>query len=88
MLIEKFFRRLYVWHIMFLERSRNYFLYKNKKIKRIQYELKKMYLKSTEDFGREEFYQSYPYLFYGQRPTLSRIKIYGLDKFLTKDKKY
>ena len=71
--------------LIFIERIKNFAYYKNKKISRIEYELKKYYLKSARRYSSINFYQSYPPLVIrGARPTLSRYLIYGLDDYLNK----
>jgi 2-polyprenyl-3-methyl-5-hydroxy-6-metoxy-1,4-benzoquinol methylase len=59
--------------------------FKNGVITFAEYKLKKEFLKTTQQFGVTEFYQSYPPLnFPGTRNTLSRVKTYNLKKYVNK----
>lgn len=74
-------------NLIFIEKIKNKIFYKNKKISKIEYELKKQYLTSIMPYSSVEFYQSYPPLkIKGARPTLSRFLIYGIEKYLNKKK--
>lgn len=80
---ENFAKRI----IITIEKSKNRIFYKTGKISKIEYELKKQYLKNIQLYSSVEFYQSYPPLrIRGRRPSLSRFLIYGLEKHLTKNK--
>ena len=71
--------------LIFIERIKNRAFYNRGKISRIEYELKKFYLKNVRRYSSINFYQSYPPLVIrGARPTLSRYLIYGLDDYLNK----
>ncbi|MFW6008538.1 MAG: methyltransferase domain-containing protein [archaeon] len=64
----------------------NYVNYKNKRITKFEYDLKKRFLKKTQQFGVTEFYQSYPPLYFpGTRNTLCRFQIYNLKNKLNKN---
>ncbi len=63
----------------------NTILHKRDLISDIEYEMRKIFLKNSQQFGGRFFYQSYPPLdIRGERSTLNRYKIYELDKFLNK----
>lgn len=71
--------------MIFIERQKNKIFYKRKKISKIEYELKKYYLKKARGYSSLNFYQSYPPLrVRGARPTLSRFLIYDLEQYLNK----
>ena len=73
--------------MIFIEQGKNRVFYKNKQISKIEYDLKKYYLKQIRPYSSINFYQSYPPLsIRGARPTLSRYLIYDLEKHLGKDK--
>ena len=73
--------------MIFIEQGKNRVFYKNKQISKIEYDLKKYYLKQIRPYSSINFYQSYPPLsIRGARPTLSRYLIYDLEKYLGKDK--
>jgi len=55
-------------------------------ITKIEHELRKEFLSKIQDFGTDDFYQSYPPLHIpGKRNSLCRYSIYGLDKKLSKN---
>lgn len=66
----------------------NKLLYRNKKISKIEYDMRNAFLKHTHQFGVYDFYQSYPPLkISGIRNTLSRFKVYKLkDKLNSHDR--
>lgn len=60
---------------------------KNYSKEEIKNSLLKEFQKKHQEFGRGDFYQSFPMLdIKGQRPTDIRIKEYGINDYLTKDK--
>lgn len=74
-------------HHNFIARVRNWVEYKQKRISRFEYELRKKYLACKNSNSMGEFYQSYPPLHIrGMRPTMSRFKLYKMKKHLSKNK--
>ena len=60
--------------------------YRNGKSTLIEYELRKLFLNSPEQFGVNDFYQNYPPLkISGKRCSLCRFKIYNMEENLNKD---
>lgn len=63
-------------------------LYKKGYIPELEFRLRKEFLKETEHFGTDDFYQSYPPLkISGKRNTLCRYKMYGLSEKLNKEQR-
>ncbi len=71
----------------YLERLNNYILFRSGSIKSFEYEVRKIFLKKSQSFGRfNQLYQTHPKIeLKGQRPTISRFIVYGLENYLTKD---
>lgn len=70
---------IYLRLSIFKSKRRNLNLFRTNKISKIEYELRKDFLKKTEQFGTTDFYQNYPPLkMSGSRNTISRLKTYNL----------
>ena len=83
----RFITKLGRRHHNFVARVRNWVEYKQERVSNFEYELRKKYLKCKNSNSMGEFYQSYPPLHIrGMRPTLSRFKLYGIEKHLGTEK--
>ena len=61
-------------------------MYKRGLISEIEYELRNEFLDEVEQFGTDDFYQNYPPLkISGKRNSISRFKVYGMDRMLKKN---
>jgi SAM-dependent methyltransferase len=71
---------------VFLAYRKNRKAYKNKLIPKFEYELRKQFLDSVEQFGKTDFYQNYPPLkISGLRSSICRFNTYKLEKYLSKE---
>ena len=69
--------------LIFIEKQKAKYEFKNKQISSIEFQLKNDYLREVRPYSSINFYQSYPPLrIRGARPTLSRFQIYNLEKHL------
>lgn len=87
--IEKFYINIY-WKIKRIKnpffKFTNYFLFKIWKRSKIEYDLKSKLLNSKEVFWDNEFYQSYPPLWFDwERDTLLRFQNYNIKKYINKN---
>lgn len=82
----KLFQYVYEFIDRVKARFVNKYQFKKGYITKIEYELRKEFLKSAEQFGANNFYQNYPPLrISGGRSSLCRFKVYEMEKWLNKD---
>ena len=80
--LQKIYLKINNWVMLLLSNWK----FKKGLITEIEHSLRKEFLKKIQDFGTDDFYQSYPPLnITGKRNSLCRYKVYGLDTRLTKN---
>jgi 2-polyprenyl-3-methyl-5-hydroxy-6-metoxy-1,4-benzoquinol methylase len=84
--MKKLFKNLHDRLNTYAAKRINKHRYQKGLLSEIEYELRNEFLKEVEQFGVDDFYQNYPPLkISGRRNTLSRFKIYEMQKRLGKD---